>query len=688
MIPQSFSGVAGSLADFGPALANHLWQSTVFVVVAGMLTLALRKNHARARYWIWMAASVKFLVPFALLITIGSHLVKPREAAATQAGMVVAMEDVSEPFALPDMPVVAAPVAAVDWAAVLPVSCGVVWLGGFVAVLCLWYVRWRRIAAEMRESVAMREGRELEALLRLERASGIGARIRLLQSPSAMEPGVFGIARPVLAWPSRISERLDDAHLVAVLAHEVCHVRRRDNLTAAMHMVVEAAFWFYPLVWWLGARLVEERERACDEEVLELCKQPEVYAESILKVCEFCVESPLACVSGVTGADLKQRIVEIMTERVVRKLGPGRKLLLVAVGLAVVAAPIVLGQAKGTRRMAFAALKSAAALQPLTPAPAVHAPPSQSIPTAPIEISRVSAAPVVPTQTIAPIAPIAPAAASAPASAAAPAATPTDDPTHGMKFDVVSIKLNKTGMMYRLSNGGGSEIFPADGDSMTLNNWTLEEILKFDYAIHREPGLVGLPAWASKDRYDIQAKVGESDVAAWRKFSAGSRRLVLRALLADSFKLKVHTEDKNLPIYALVIAKKGPKNMQEVKPADLDPDLARGVESGNILGGWKSGPNPWVAHQMWMGYLVFWLNQQNLGRPVYNQTGLNGYYNFTLQFAPMQTSASANAAAESDTAAGPSIFTALQEQLGLKLKPTKGPVPVMVVDHVERPTEN
>jgi uncharacterized protein (TIGR03435 family) len=684
MIPQSIAGVTGGLADFGPALANHLWQSTVFAVVAGVLTLALRKNHARARYWLWMAASVKFLVPFALLITIGSHLAKPREAAATQAGMVVAMEDVSEPFALPETPVVAAPVAAVDWAALLPVACGVVWLGGFVVVLCLWTMRWRRIAAEMREADPVEEGRELEALLRLERASGIGARIRLLQSPSAMEPGVFGIARPVLAWPARISARLDDAHLAAVLAHEVCHVRRRDNLTAAIHMVVEAVFWFYPLVWWLGARLVEERERACDEEVLELCKQPEVYAESILKVCEFCVESPLACVSGVTGADLKQRIVEIMTERVVRRLGVGRKLLLVAVGLAVVAVPIVLGQVKAARALTDMAL--------LQPKPLLRPPPppplSQSIPTASIEISRVSAAPVVPTQTIAPIAPIAPAAASAPSSAAAPAATPADDPTHGMKFDVVSIKLNKTGMMYRLSNGGGSEIFPADGDSMTLNNWTLEEILKFDYAIHREPGLVGLPAWASKDRYDIQAKVGESDVAAWRKFSAGSRRLVLRALLADSFKLKVHTEDKNLPIYALVIAKKGPKNMQEVKPADLDPDLARGVESGNILGGWKSGPNPWVAHQMWMGYLVFWLNQQNLGRPVYNQTGLNGYYNFTLQFAPMQTSASANAAAESDTAAGPSIFTALQEQLGLKLKPTKGPVPVMVVDHVERPTEN
>ena len=69
------------------------------------------------------------------------------------------------------------------------------------------------------------------------------------------------------------------------MAHEVCHVRRRDNLTAALHMLVEAAFWFHPLVWWLGARLVAERERACDEAVLRLGRRPEAYAEGILKVC-------------------------------------------------------------------------------------------------------------------------------------------------------------------------------------------------------------------------------------------------------------------------------------------------------------------------------------------------------------------------------------------------------------------
>ena len=168
----------------------------------------------------------------------------------------------------------------------------------------------------------------------------------LRSSQTSLEPGVFGILRPLLLWPAAISEHLQDAHLEAILAHEVQHVRRRDNLAAAMHMVVEAIFWFHPLVWWLGARLVEERERACDEEVLRLGNEPEIYAESILKTCEFCVASPLACVSGVTGADLKQRIVRIMTQRSVDKLGFLKKLLLVAIGTGAVTAPIIAGLIK------------------------------------------------------------------------------------------------------------------------------------------------------------------------------------------------------------------------------------------------------------------------------------------------------------------------------------------------------
>src|SRR5205807_3798167 len=154
---------------------------------------------------------------------------------------------------------------------------------------------------------------------------------------------IFGINRAVLVWPEGISSRLQGQQLDSILAHEVWHVRRRDNLAAAIHMVVEAIFWFHPLVWWLGARLVEERERACDEKVLESGSDRQVYAESILKICEFCVGSPLACVTGVTGADLKKRMAYIMTRNLSRELDFSRKLLLSASGLLALAAPIAVG---------------------------------------------------------------------------------------------------------------------------------------------------------------------------------------------------------------------------------------------------------------------------------------------------------------------------------------------------------
>jgi uncharacterized protein (TIGR03435 family) len=194
-------------------------------------------------------------------------------------------------------------------------------------------------------SGALRDGREADALRRLERLGNgeLRAPLGMVASPTSLEPGVFGIVRPVLVWPEGISERLDDAHLEAILAHELWHVRRRDNLAAAIHMLAEAIFWFHPAVWWLGARLVEEREQACDEEVLELGSDRQVYAESILKICEFCVGSPPACISGVTGADLKKRMVRIMNENVARRLDFGRKLLLTVAGLLAIAAPLGVG---------------------------------------------------------------------------------------------------------------------------------------------------------------------------------------------------------------------------------------------------------------------------------------------------------------------------------------------------------
>jgi len=209
----------------------------------------------------------------------------------------------------------------------LPAILVAVWLAGIAVLACRWWMRWRRVARIVREATPLPPR----------------AGVKLVTSPHSLEPGVFGVFRPVLVLPAGIAGRLGGRQLDAIVAHELCHVRRRDNLAAAVHMLVEAIFWFHPLVWWLGARLVDERERACDEEVLRRGADPEIYAEGILNACRFYLESPLACVSGVTSAALEKRIERIMTPTAARRLDRARKLLLAVAAAAAVIGPIGIG---------------------------------------------------------------------------------------------------------------------------------------------------------------------------------------------------------------------------------------------------------------------------------------------------------------------------------------------------------
>ena len=611
-----------------PALGDHLWQSTLFAVTAGLLTLTLRKNQARVRYWLWLAASLKFLIPFSLLVGIGSHLAWSRPSAGTTAGFYLVMEQVSQPFTQPTMPIISGATrstVSLSLIRLLPTPFAALWLGGFVAVLFVWYARWRRVSAAIREGVPLREGREVEALRRLERMGGMRKQIGMLRSRSSLEPGVFGIARPVLIWPEGISERLDDAHLESILAHEVRHVRRRDNLAAAIHMVVEAVFWFHPLVWWLGARLVEERERACDEEVLQFGSDRQVYAESILKVCEFCLESPLACVSGVTGADLKKRMVYIMNENIARKLDFSRKLLLGAAALVAVAAPIIFGLLSAAPSRAQAQTENAAAI------------------TTGFEVATIKPTAITPDKSGRPM-----------------------------------VKL--------LSRP----------DSYSGVNVTLQTLIRDAYGAG-DHQISGAPDWLNLEKYDIEAKVDSSLAEGLRKLSMEQglleRNRMLQALLAERLKLTLHRETKELPIYELAVAPDGPK-LQESKPGDVYPNASPDGRGGAR---WMQfGPGQLTGQGVPVGDLANYLSRR-LGRTVLDKTGLTGKYNFTLQtpsvgnLAPFDKR-TAERQQGNDSASFPepsddSILTAIQEQLGLKLEPAIGQVEVLVIDHVERPSE-
>ncbi len=249
---MTFPNIATLLFSSWPTIeapaANHLWQSTAFAGMVWLLTLLLRKSHAQARYILWLVATAKFLVPFSLLIGMGSHLAWPKTAAVTQPRLFIAMKAIGQPFSPtnpPSVPISAAPSVLEVALRNLPVFLLMVWFAGCVAVLLLWYLRWRRLTAARQAALPSESERELEALRRMERSLRPPQQITLILLQSAREPGVLGVFRPVLVLPAGISDRLTDAQLESVIAHELCHVRRRDNLAAALHMFVEAVFWFH-----------------------------------------------------------------------------------------------------------------------------------------------------------------------------------------------------------------------------------------------------------------------------------------------------------------------------------------------------------------------------------------------------------------------------------------------------------
>jgi beta-lactamase regulating signal transducer with metallopeptidase domain len=308
---------------------DHVWQSTLVAILVYVLTLLFRNNRATIRYWLWFAASLKFLLPFSLLAALGRTLFVQTVPAQSMAVLTQ-----MRPIAMPFSGIAPAAADGFPWAILFRA----IWLLGFVLIAKAWMIRWRRLAAVARSA----------RMLAFDLPVAVGA------APSLLEPGLVGMWRPVILLPEGIANRLTGAEIDTILCHELCHLRRRDNLLALIHMLVECMFWFHPLVWFIGARLVEERERACDEDVIAGGKSPLEYAQTILKGCQLYVRSPLPCASGVSGADLDRRISAIMAQNDILEIDPGRKALLAGVALLAVMAPFVGGGLKPAPVVALA----------------------------------------------------------------------------------------------------------------------------------------------------------------------------------------------------------------------------------------------------------------------------------------------------------------------------------------------
>ena len=573
-------------------LANHMWQSTLFAVMAALLTVMCRKNHASVRYGIWFSASVKFFIPFTLLMSLADRLEWASQAPQIAAPAVTStLAQVSRPFVVNPpalvLPVPEAP-RSVDWFALAIFG---IWATGTIAMTVVRFLTWRQIRAAVRASSPW-------AIPSLPMPAGVHVR----STPGLMEPGVVGLWHPLLLVPSGIEDDLTPPQLAAVLTHELCHIRRRDNVTAAIHMIAEAVFWFHPLVWWIGSRLVDERERACDEEVVRTFGEPQTYAEGIVNVCKRYVESPLSCVAGVSGSNVKNRIRDIVTNRTTVNLGVIQKAVLAGVGAVVVVAPIL----------------------------------AQSVPLPSFEVASVK-------------------------------------PTAGGQVNVGG----------QIWTSAGASFKP--GGAFEAVNATLGSIIRLAYGL-REFQTVGGPAWLDTDRFDIQARSpqGAADGEAPRR---------LQSLLAERFALKVHRETRDLPIYALVPARAnglpGPR-LRQSKVAAAGP-LGGACEPPLL-----PGPTSMRLCGVTMAQFATSVLPMYAGRTVVDRTGLAGGFDLALSFDNRSVPGVglAGGLPPSPQGAQPaatdavSIFTALEEQLGLKLEAQTGPAEVLVIDHVERPQPN
>lgn len=247
----------------------------------------------------------------------------------------------------------------------------------------------------------------------------------------------------------------------------------------------------------------------------------------------------------------------------------------------------------------------------------------------------------------------------------------------GPRYDVVSIVPNKL-------DSDNSGIQTRDG-TFSAENVSLKSLLSGAYSIRQ--GLIsGVPGWAETARFNINAKIVEPDIAVLKKLKKEQRAAMLAAILEDRFQVKTHIEAKLMPVYDLVIAKNGSKlkeTPRPPRPSDGNPPPEKGAG-----GGYSASDTNMTAQALQISSLADWLSGQ-LNRTVIDKTELTGEYDFQINFSAdaAELSGVDDGRSKADQTA-PSLFTALQDQLGLKLESTKGPVETLVVDHAELPSAN
>jgi bla regulator protein BlaR1 len=643
------------------ALLNTLWYAGAVVALTWLGLRFWPRGNAATRYWIWTAV-LGFLLVLPFLPGLvkqgrGALVTRPETNAVVQPLAVVT----TPPASMRQLAPVTLTVGSAPDSNLWPLWLLAVWLaaagwqltrlvGGIASVRRL------KLHAEVAPMGA------LPVTLR--------RRAQVLTSAEIASPVAVGYIHPAVVIPPGLLARLEEGERQDVLLHELAHLQRYDDWMALATRTLGALLILHPLAAIVLGRIEREREMACDDFVVTQTGSARSYARSLARLHDLRWSAGTRLLaSGILGrnSSLADRIESLLRRGQEFSARPSRTNL-------------------GVSTLLLAVLLGAGGLVPDW-----------------IAIGHAK-----------------------PGAAQATASQTQDTAMAKAKFEVASIKphkfsdLRKDGAFFSIVGRTNDGRFYATGS-------TLRMLIQLAYDV-QDSQIVGGPSWIDHERWDIQAKADSSVNAELRKLSPDQGRLVkeqmLQNLLADRFKLTLHRETKQLPVYALVVAKHGPK-LEESKDSGSAP-IGGGGPGGPkgplIRVRFGEGEQEVASRDVRMSFLAQLLSGR-LARTVLDKTGLKGRYSFKLKWvadvnqgqmmggpasvgapeaggvagagagggAGQSASAempSALNSSESSDFSGPSIFTAIQQQLGLKLKPENGPVEVLVVDRVEPPTPN
>jgi uncharacterized protein (TIGR03435 family) len=456
--------------------------------------------------------------------------------------------------------------------------------------------------------------------------------VRVICSTETAIPAAVGPLHPAIVIPARLLGELDENALDQIGLHEAAHLARRDDYALAVQRTLEALFALHPVVRWIARRIDLEREIACDDFVLAATGESKSYAWCLTRMAELTVGASPSPAAAAATSNLARRVDMLLDKT--RHTGTRVLRARLAVVIAALGA-LAWAVGRSPSLLAFAAppvqTTPQTALSPvLAPVPA-HAAESPQRPASDK-----------------------PPAATAPPEMAATVALQTEYAGQAVvappSFEVASIKPADPaagGSRYGMSTIPG--LLSAPGV-------TLRGLVGAAYGV-KGYQITGGPGWIASAQFELEAKPANPA-------SREQLMLMLRSLLADRFKLALHEETRDLPVYALVVAKNGPK-------------LRTGSASDKRM-----------LRLMSLPALVDYLNMF-APRPVIDKTGLTWNSPFDLHTGEI------DAAAADDAGGTPSMLdtfqatlNALEDQLGLKLTPTKAPIQVLVIDGAERPSEN